>query len=346
MPVPVTFNDNGFIELFFVFRDAESGTVWTSQYYETGSNEKPIAKLKSVNWEVEAPPEATLFFPSAGLSLDELQMAWIGWRENQTLTAISLFHEQPLVVDLEPADVLIEPAVVLPDRRMVHYLWRATEGAWTLQYYVFSGEHEQPTSVGVEHLMQIEGEPVLSTLEPATGEGRGRVALGWVELLDETVLVNASWLNGLEGVSLRETVPEAIALTVPQRMGLHLGREDHLSLSFIAERPDDGTYLFVKTDFDFVSKESRSSVQALRLDPESLHAACIVHLKNPPVHQAVAYFLTKEGTLLSYFEDSAVMQILRTNVDLAYDFPIGSARLNICEVHLNEEGEWSISPLH
>lgn len=276
-----------------LWRHPVSGSLWTSWFYETGIPERGLHRLKDVDWEVVPPAGAELFLASSGRSVDELGMVWLGWREHDTLQAVSLYREEPICCALEAGDRVLWPAVMAPSRQLHVYVWRPEGDGWRLHRFCITGEPgPREPAVTCDALPLTSTEPHLSALEPLTGHPDGGVALAWCEERDGTVMAHVARLVGAAVERVSVPVDKDLVLTLPQQVSLWAPVEGAWGLSFVATQRDTGRLVHVELQVDLSTGGVRARSVLLASGRVPPRAACCL-----PGPRAQVFLLEEDGSL-------------------------------------------------
>ncbi len=338
-----TFFDGQHAEFFVVTAAPGTRELVTTEFYE----QRPggMRPLKQVNWGV-AVPAADLFAATSGLQRDVVQAFWIGGRTEEALHALSIFQEQPIVVDVEPRDELIDPAVVRPSGQMDQYFWRPGAETWSLCRHVLTGEGGTSGIVETHRLLQTPTPPVHSAVAPVPGDDAGRVVVAWGAQADEALILRAVLQDEEGGHRARERTLHDTKLLSPQRLALHVGPDATTARLGGTIALFGGRTGIVDAQFDFAGEETTVNVTALPQPTEApLHATQAMYYQGPRVPQCVVGMLDKEGTLAIGGPGRETTQVLRREVPLTYDLSFVPSAGVCYEAQVTAEGDVDLVPL-
>jgi hypothetical protein len=316
-----TFFDGKFTDFFAVTSEPTSHELVTIEFYEKRPDLGDIRFLKQVSWNVVVPPDGQLFVATSGLLRDHLNTFWVGWRTPDTLSALSVYQEAPINAPLDPAAKLIYPAIVLPSKKMVHYVWLPKEETWSLYKYDFQGNQGERGSVTRERVSQIDREPVLSAALPIPGADDDRTAVAWIEQADSGIKISAALFSG---DSLETLSTPAIPFVTPmphQRLAMHVNSSGTISVGFIMESRIGG-YVVMEVQFDIPKHLFTFHPEPLYVERGTLHSACMFYSKDQHERRSFVCALSEGGVLTVTKPGSTFVQAIREQVDLGYDFPI------------------------
>jgi len=335
-----TFFDGTFTEFFVV--DAPPGTreLATIEFYEKRPDLGEIERLKQVDWKVVVPEKADLFVATSGLRRNYVNAFWVGWHEEDSLYALSVFQERPIGVEFKPHDIRIHPAVVGPDGRMNQYFWRSEKQGWALCRHVFTGKMDEPGTVETQRLLQAPHRPELSTVAPVPGNEEGEVVVAWAAREEEGVAFRAVHADGDVFRRLTSTAIPGVNLWLDQRLALHVVPGEVTAWMSGAVQLGEARHGLFEVRFDFVEEETSIGAVPLRRPADAqLHAAQVFYYHDPTEHRRFVGLLDEEGTLAVGRPGHEVAHIVRREVPLSYDFPMLTSLGARYEAGITKEGE-------
>jgi hypothetical protein len=316
-----TFFDGKFTDFFAVVVDPSSRELISMEFYEKRPDLGEIQFLKQVGWDIVVPPEAQPFAATSGLLRDQVNAFWAGWRTPDTYSALSLYQEGPLNLPMDPAARLIQPAIVVPSRNMLQYFWLPKDDAWSLYRHEFRGNQGERGSVATSRIGPAGHEPLLSSAIPIPGAEDDRSAVAWIEQTDIGIKATAMLFSGDTSESLSTPAVPFVAPVKRQRLAMHVSAGGTVSIGFVAESKIGG-YVVMEVRFDFANHIFTFHPASLRLEPGSVHSACMFFSKNPHEHDSFVCALSAKGVLTVMKPGSDFVRVVREHVDPAYDFPI------------------------
>lgn len=341
-----TFFDGTYAEFFVVTTRPDARRLVTTEFYERRPDLGEIEQLKQVDWGIVVPEKADLFVATSGLRRNYVNAFWVGWQQDDSLYALSVFQERPVGVEFGSNDVRIHPAVVDPDGRMNQYFWRPEEQGWALCRHVFTGELGEPGTAETQRLLQVPHRPVLSTGAPVPGSEKGTFVVAWAERNEEGMAFRSVRLDGRTLQRLTSTAIPAVDLLPDQRLALHVVPGGNTAWVSGTVQFDATRYGLLEVRFDFVEEETSIGTAPLRQPTNApLHAAQAFYYHDPEGHRRFVGLLDEEGTLAVGRSGDEEARVLRREVPLSYDFPILTSLGARYEAGITEEGEIVLVPI-
>lgn len=334
-----TFYDGEFTEFFGAAARSESRELILVEFYERRPDLGEIEELKQINWNVRVPEQASVFVATSGLLRDSLGVFWLGWRDEASLSALSLFQESPVTVSMEADDLIIQPPIVVASKKMHQYFWRFRSGAWSLLRHEFTGEFGSPGKAETVLVHRTKSEPILFAAASIPGSERDQTLVAWVSVTDEDTIVNALLLSDDSPVEFASYPIPGIPPLGRQRIGVHVEPNGCFSISFIVKHL---SYVLFEFTFDPVDPaEERTKINAtpIHVPPDTIYSARIFYHKSTMERDSFLCLLSEEGVLTLMVPDDDYVQVIRQDVDLSYDFPILTSAGGIYEARFNQQGE-------
>lgn len=335
-----TFFDGTYTEFFVASTTPDVRELVTTEFYERRPDLGEIERLKQVNWEVVVPEDTDLFVATSGLRRNYVNAFWVGWRTEDSLSALSIFQERPITVEVGSSDTLIHPAVVRPSGQMDQYFWRSEEQGWALFRHVFTGEMDEPGTVETRRLLQTSGQPELTTVAPVPGNEEGQVVVAWGERDEEGLILRAVLQNGEDLRRLTSMAIQETDFLPNQRLALHVIPGDVTAWVSGVIQLGGAQVGLLEGRFDFTEEETAAEVTSLPQPTDAqLHAAQTFYYQDPTEHRRFAGQLDEQGTLAVGRPGREDAHVLRRDVPLSYDFPILTSLGARYEVRGTEEGD-------
>ena len=273
-----TYHDRFRAEVFVATTAGRKRELVTIEFFERRPDWARLEKLKEANWHLDVPEGQRLFAASAGHRRDPLNMFWVGWRDPQTIFALSLFQENPITVRLDPGDRLVDPPVTVSDRRMHQYFLRGEASAPQLMRHEFSGELNAPGVHDTRQLANI-GTPVgVIGVAPIPEHPEGGTLVAWFQHGAEGGRVGfARIIREAAQVVLSDPIPGVRAFS-NSRPGIFTGPEGPATAAFIVESTVIPACTIVEAVCDFDKATCETNIQKLAVGRDDLHAGASFYL--------------------------------------------------------------------
>lgn len=320
-------------EMYVAAVDARTREMTSYQFYETRPDLGEVDLLKRVEWDVPVPPGAQLFIATAGQPQGLLNAFWLGWRDQNSVSALSVFQEAPARAALVAGDRLIAaPIVAAGSRKLHYYFWRGSE----LYRLEFTGELGKPSAVETVRLAAENVAPSVFASRAVPGRSDDHEVVGFVTTRPTALEAGVVFIAGRE---VHRVAGDPVAGYLPlerQKPGIHVGADEVVTVGFVAQHRETKAYAVIETTCDRVGKCSTSSRALAGVPPASLHSAAVIYYERRSPRQMFVLVLESRGRLSEAARRG--LRPLRENVDLQYSFPILTTIESRYEARLAADG--------
>jgi hypothetical protein len=326
-----TYHDFAKAEIYVLVKDPKHKKAVTLQYYERDPEEALINFLKDFRWDVTVPPECSLLASTSGVRIDYLNIYWFAWYERNKLSAYSMYLQKPVVVNLQPDDIIISSPVVTADKKLNIFVLRAGQ----LWHYSFSGTSSAQASVQTKKIADFQGKPAMGVSVPVPQSDKNEIVLSWISSTIEGLQIYNAILKNNELNVVRAELLEGVSPITKCKGDVHISESGPITFGFVAN--DDNSYLMFTSVCDFDASKCSVNSEEIDISLDELSSAATFFLKHPQNPKYFTYLLTNDKNLYEYQDD--MLKEIREDVDLTYDFPIVTTITSPYEVRMNEKGE-------
>jgi hypothetical protein len=311
-------SDGKFTELYVALIDGQHHEMTTQQFFEKRPDLGEVEFLKRVNWEVPvAPPDALPFIATSGRLQADLDAFWVGWRAGNSVSALSIFQEEPIRATLADGDQLVSQPIIMPSKKLYYYFWHGAQ----LRRLEFTGEFGHPGSVAMVELSSEQSSPALSASRAVPGSTADESVIGLVEMRNDGAAPAVLFVSGK---SVKRIAGEPVAGYVPlarQHAGLHVDTQGGVTIAFLAERRDNKAYALIEC----VCPRDKTTCQVTtkplpEVTPGSMYSAAPIYYERTASRKLFVLVLDLDGKLSEVRGGS--LRLIRSRVDRSYSFPI------------------------
>jgi hypothetical protein len=311
-------SDGKFTELYVALIDGQHHEMITQQFFEPRPDLGEVEFLKRVNWEVPVPAAgAAPFIATSGRLQGDLDAFWVGWREGNTVSALSVFQEAPIRATLADSDQLVSQPIIMASKKLYYYFWHGAQ----LRRLDFTGEFGHPGTVVTVDLSTEQSTPALSASRGVPGSTADESVLGLLETRNDGTVPAVLFVSGK---NVKRVAGDPVAGYVPlsrQHPGLHVDTHGAVTIAFLAERRDSKAYALVECVCPKDKATCEVTTKPLpEVRPGSLYSAAPIYYERTASRKLFVLILDLDGKLSEIRGGSP--RLIRSRVDRSYSFPI------------------------
>lgn len=339
----VTFDDGEFTEFYAVAVNPQSRELVSFQFFESRPDLGEIKLLKKVEWDTKVPEDAHPFVAASGILRDKLNTFWTGWKDGKKIHAISLFHEDPIVVDYPAGGKFIDPPIVLAGKNMQQYYVAPGETQSTIRCLEFAGDSAAKVPVATHDIFTLDHEPLLCSAAPVIGSVEKRACLAWLQVAGDGCILSVLPIIGDSAGKVISLPIDKIKPLAKQKLALQAFADGLVCAGFVGET-EGGGYLLVKCGFNLQKGTSEAQKVSLTLTPGSIQSARVVYYKIRDWHESFGCFLTNKNEVYVTSGESGLV-LLEKEVGPGYDYPIVTSYTGRYEAKLDHGWEVYLEPI-
>jgi hypothetical protein len=326
-----TYHDFAKAEIYVLLKDQKHQKAITLQYYERDPEESLINFLKDVLWDVPISPGCSLLASTSGIRVDYLNIYWFAWYEGNQLSTYSMYLQKPIIVNLQANDIIISSPVVTADKKLNVFVLRSGQ----LWHYSFSGMSDTEASVQAKKIAEFQGHPTMGASVPIPQSDKNEIVLCWVSSTIEGLQIYNAIFKNNELKVVKSDLLKDMQPIKRCKGDIHVSEAGPITFGFVGKDPQ--SYLMVTSSCDFDASTCTVNSEEIDISLDELSASATFFLKHPQSCRYYTYLLTNEKSLYKYRDD--MLQEIREDVDLTYDFPIVTTITFFYEAQMNENGE-------
>jgi hypothetical protein len=334
-------SDGRFTELYVALIDGPNHELTTQQFFERRPDLGEVEFLKRVDWEVRvAPRDALPFIATSGRLQGDLDAFWVGWRAGDSVSALSVYQEEPIRATLADGDQLVSQPIIMPSKKLYYYFWHGAQ----LRRFEFTGEFGHPGTVAMVELASEQSSPALSASRAVPGSTADEAVLGLVEMHNAGAAPAVLFVSGK---TVKRMAGEPVAGYVPlprQHPGLHVDTQGTVTIAFVAERRDNKAYGLIECACPRDKTTCQVTTKPLpEVTPGSLYSAAPIYYERTASRKLFVLVLDVNGKLSEIRGGS--LRLMRSGVDRSYSFPILTTVGARYEARFGDKGSLELIPI-